>query len=260
MLEAVSARVPAIYKLCHLAYNQPSILKLFEHRIMSAEGLQQGDPLGGFLFCNTIHPLLRRMNSNLVEGYMDDITLGGKSNIVTEDVATIRTLGSTLGLHLNAKKCELIQRYPTTTEPVFRDFVITSKENATLLGAPPTDGSALNETLEARCAYLGRAIGRLSLMPAHDALILLKCSVSAPKSVYTVRSSPYPGHEILHEFHDLFRTGLGNITNLSISDIQWIQASLPVSTGGLGVRRVASLALPTFWESATATHTLQSLL
>ena len=38
------------------------------------------------------------MNSNLVEGYMDDITLGGKFNIVAEDVATIRTLGSTLGL------------------------------------------------------------------------------------------------------------------------------------------------------------------
>ena len=71
---------------------------------MSAEGPQQGDPLGGLLFCNTIHPLLRRMNSNLVEGYMDDITLGGKSNIVAKDVATIRTLSSTLSLHLNAKK------------------------------------------------------------------------------------------------------------------------------------------------------------
>ena len=107
---------------------------------MSAEGPQQGDPLRGLLFCNTIHPLLRRMNSNLVDGYMDDITLGGKSNIVAEDVATMRTLGSTLGLHLNAKKCELIQRCPTTTESAFRDFLITSKENATLLGAPLTDG------------------------------------------------------------------------------------------------------------------------
>ena len=80
------------------------------------------------------------MNSNLVEGYMNDITLGGKSGTVADDVATIRTLSSTLGLHLNAKKCELIQRCKITTEPAFRDFVITSKENATLLGAPLTDG------------------------------------------------------------------------------------------------------------------------
>ena len=92
---------------------------------MSEEGPQQGDPLEGLLFCNTIHPLLRRMNSNLVEGYMDDITLDGKSDTVADDVATIRTLGSTLGLHLNAKKCELIQHCSTTTEPAFRDFVIT---------------------------------------------------------------------------------------------------------------------------------------
>ena len=56
MIEAVSARVPAIYTFCHLAYNQPSILKLFQHRIMSEEGPQKGDPLRGLLFCNTIHP------------------------------------------------------------------------------------------------------------------------------------------------------------------------------------------------------------
>ena len=50
MLESVSARVSAIYKFCHLAYNQPSILKFFENRIMPEEGPQQGDPLGGLLF------------------------------------------------------------------------------------------------------------------------------------------------------------------------------------------------------------------
>ena len=89
---------------------------------------------------------------------------------MAEDVATIRTLGSTLGLHLNAKKYELIQRCSTTTEPAFRDFLITSKENATLLGAPLADGPALNDALEARCADLDKAIGRLSLLPAQDAL------------------------------------------------------------------------------------------
>ena len=55
-LEAVSARVLAIYKFCHLAYNQPSILKFFELRIMSEEGPQQGDPFGDLLICNTITP------------------------------------------------------------------------------------------------------------------------------------------------------------------------------------------------------------
>ena len=154
------------------------------------------------------------MNSNLVEGYMDDIMLGGKSDTMADDVATKRTLGSTLNLHLNAKKCELIQHCSTTTEPAFRDFLITSKENETPLGAPLTDGPALNEAPEALCVDLGRAIGRLSLLPAHDALMLLKSSFSAPKIMHMLHSSPCHSHETVHKFDDLLRSGLENITNL----------------------------------------------
>ena len=135
-----------------------------------------------------------------------------------------------------------------------------SNENATLLSAPLTDGLALNDALEARCADLDRAIGRLSLLPAHDALTLLKYSFSAPKIIHTLRCTPCLGHETLHKFDDFLKTGLGNITNLSISDIQWVQASLPVNIGGLGIRRVASLALPAFLASAAVIHILQSLL
>ena len=44
MLRAIDDRVPSIYKFCHLSYNQPSILKFNNNRIMSEEGPQQGDP------------------------------------------------------------------------------------------------------------------------------------------------------------------------------------------------------------------------
>ena len=98
--------------------------------------------------------------------------------------------------------------------------MITSKDNATLLGTPLTDGPVLNDALEARCADLDRAIGRLSLLPAHDALTLLKSSFSAPKIMHTLRCSPCHGHEALDKFNDLFRTSLGYITNLSMSVIQ----------------------------------------
>ena len=42
-----------------------------------------------------------------------------------------------------------------------------------------------------------------------------------------------------------------------LSDIQWTQASLPVKDGGLGVRRVSSLALPAFLASAASILSLQ---
>ncbi len=47
---------------------------------------------------------------------------------------------------------------------------------------------------------------------------------------------------------------------MSLTDDQWIQASLPVKDGGLGVRRVSSLAPSAFLASAASTRALQDLL
>ena len=62
------------------------------------------------------------------------------------------------------------------------------------------------------------------------------------------------------KYDALLREGLCSILNISLSDNQWLQASLPVKTGGLGIRRVASLALPAFLASAASTRDLQSSL
>jgi len=48
-----------------------------------------------------------------------------------------------------------------------------------------------------------------------------------------------------------------NNTNSDLSDSQWIQASLPVRDGGLGVRRVSQLASPAFIASAASTLSIQ---
>ena len=50
----------------------------------------------------------------------------------------------------------------------------------------------------------------------------------------------------LERFDALLKQAIQRITNSVLSDLQWIQAILPVRDGGLGVRRVSSLALPTF--------------
>ena len=43
-----------------------------------------------------------------------------------------------------------------------------------------------------------------------------------------------------------------------MSDDQWLQASLPVRSGGLGIRRVSSLATLAFLASAVSTQDIQS--
>ena len=62
---------------------------------------------------------------------------------------------------------------------------------------------------------------------------------------------------MLDRFDSLLRKGVCTISNTELSDIQWIQASLPVRNGGLGVRRVTSLAPSAFLASAAGTRDLQ---
>ena len=61
---------------------------------------------------------------------------------------------------------------------------------------------------------------------------------------------------------DLFdghlRSALSRITNTSLSDTQWLQASLSIKHGGLEIRQLRSLALPAFFASAASSSDLQS--
>ena len=54
---------------------------------------------------------------------------------------------------------------------------------------------------------------------------------------------------MLEKFNKILKTGLSSNTNYAISDVQWIQASLPAIDGGLGIRSVMQLALPSFLAS-----------
>jgi hypothetical protein len=257
MLDAVKQRVPGIYKFCHLSYNQPSVLVYADRTILSQEGPQQGDPLGPVQFCNTIHPMLQSLDSELKEGYMDDLTLGGPESQVARDVETVKRRGEEIGLRLNEKKCEFISSTAQSADPVFQHFIHLTIDNAELLGAPVTTGAAMNRALSSRCDDLSRAASRLCLVAAHDALILLRASFSAPKILHTLRSSPCTGHPALERFDELLRNSVCTICNADLTDIQWIQASLPVRNGGLGIRRVSSLAPSAFLASAASTRDLQ---
>jgi hypothetical protein len=256
MLSAIYSALPELYSYCSSAYGNSSVLHFGTFTILSEEGAQQGDPLGPLLFCTAIQPLIAGLSSDLTLGYLDDLTLGGPEQVVARDVDRIKQVGGSMGLHLNDAKCEVIL-HPNSTDSVFSQFVPVTLDNATLLGAPLFQGSGLDITWSNYCSDLSRAIDRLTVIAAHDALILLKACFSAPKVQYILRSSPSMDHPGLAVFDNLLRDGLERITNSSLSNAQYLQASLPIKDGGLGVRRVASLALPCFLASAASTLSLQ---
>ena len=125
------------------------------------------------------------------------------------------------------------------------------------MGAPITTGQAMNTILQAKCADLARVRERLPLIAAHDALLILRNAVSASKLLYILRCSPCTGHPALEVFDEHLRSALSTLANCQLTDIAWIQASLPVANGGLGIRSVALFAPSAFLASAAATSSLQ---
>src|SRR5688572_27516147 len=96
------------------------------------EGAQQGDPLGPLLFCLAIHPILTSFHSELVIGYMDNITLRGDEESLARDVQQTRDQGEAIGLRLNVKKCEFISHTAVSSDPIPKDFVHLKPMQATL--------------------------------------------------------------------------------------------------------------------------------
>jgi len=94
------------------------------------------------------------------------------------------------------------------------------------------------------------------MISSQDALILLRASFSTPRVLHLMHCSLSVDHNALISFDDMLRSAFRHITNSDVSDTQWLQASLPVKDGGLGIRRAASLALPAFLASAASTSSL----
>ena len=263
ILRAVSDHVPEIYRFCHTAYFFDSFLKFGKFTVLSQEGVQQGDPLGPLLFCLSVHPILSSLISLLVAGYLDDFTLGGSVDSVSRDVETIRSEGAKIGLDLNASKCELLFHpgdLPTLLPACMSSFVFVPMPEAVLLGAPLFVGPALDQAWSSRCDMLKKVLDRLKDIAAHDALILLRSCFSAPKVLHLLRCSPSFDSAFLLEFDGLLRNGLVDILNCDMTDSQWLQASLPVRDGGLGVRKVTVLAPSAYLASAASTLRLQDAM
>jgi hypothetical protein len=86
-------------------------------------------------------------------------------------------------------------------------------------------------------------------------------------NAHPIRASPCAGHatfkpraaRIIDESRPS-RSCLTNIANVKVTDTQWTQATLPVKSGGLGLRSPLTLALPAFLASVVSTQPLQEQL
>ena len=115
----------------------------------------------------------------------------------------------------------------------------------------------MDKILSDRCTELERIVGRLNLISAQDALLILRAAYGSPKVLNVLRSAPCVDHPALIRFDTLLRGDISSITNCALDEVAWVQASLPIRVGGLGIRSVVVLASSAFLASAAATSDLQ---
>ena len=192
------------------------------------------------------------MFSELNIWYLDDGLIGGRSEHLLNDLSTIRSRAADLGLVLNDSKCEIISNDVTVIDEFRREapnILSTRCEEALFLGAPIGDQSSVTISLDKKLTEFKRLCGRLQVLNSHDAFFLLRNCFSVPKLLYTLRSAPCYANHLLKQYDDSIRNTLQHILNISLSDSAWDQASLPISSGGIGVRLATDLALPAFLSS-----------
>ena len=83
--------------------------------IMSEDVTQQGDPEAPSLFAETIHTLVKQLESKINIWFLDDGNLADDYKVVLRHLKNILKLEQNYGLSLNAEKCELCFLGPTTS-------------------------------------------------------------------------------------------------------------------------------------------------
>jgi hypothetical protein len=127
MLNTVAKELSCLYRFCHLAYGNRTVLCFGEHNVWSMEVSSRVIhwahccsvlPFNRFCF----QPLLLSLSSQLIVAFKDDFTLGGDLPSVAADVNIVSSQGANYGLQLNLSKCEAITHNGTVSHATFDAF------------------------------------------------------------------------------------------------------------------------------------------
>ena len=260
VLLAVSKFIPDLLPFAHSAYSTSSILWWDDVQIDSSKGIQQGDPIGPLLFCLTIHDLVLSLVSQFKVFYLDDGTIGGNLEDISADLNHIETQGRELGLRLNVNKSELIFNDQPAAARLLSSYPglqLVPSEHATLLGFP-LGASAMATVLDSQIQQLKLSGERLHHLQSHDALTILRHSLALPSLLHVLRTSPAFSSPLLPVWNNLMLSIFSTVTNIEFhpGDPAWLQATLPVGSGGLGIRSACHLAPSAFLASADGASSL----
>jgi len=281
MLHEVDAHFPTLSRWVRWCYEEESSLLFAGHELLSATGVQQGDPLGPLLFATTIQPLVEELKAGTGEAaldltlfYHDDGFLAGDLEALSAALRRVEEAGARLGLQLNLGKCELLLPKDNTLDPTAparlfpRELLEDDEGNSTvrhngnfdLLGCPvgsPEHCANYTAQVAAKAGVLLDEVG--SLADPQVVLRLLRVCASHAKLTYNCRGTPSDAHLAeLSTFDSKVRETFAKTTGLLVNDKAWKQATLGFRNAGLGLRSTARHAAAAYLASAAGSRKLCS--
>ena len=197
MLNHVYSNRPELYNYTHCAYGKPSYLFYGSSVIMSEDGTQQGDPEAPPFFAETIHTLVKQLESKINIWYLHDGNLADDYKVVPRDLKNILKSKQIYGLSLNTEKFDLCFLGPTTSTQYnsiltqFRKICpkIKKKKEEFLIVGSPIRELCRNELLDEKVKGLEKLSVFIYKLDAHYGFYLLKNCFSMPNLLYFLRTS-----------------------------------------------------------------------
>jgi hypothetical protein len=268
MLHIVNTFFPSIAPFVSLCYHHSTSLMFSDHNIASSEGVQQGDPLGGLLFALVLQPLLLHIRDqtqlDLNMWFFDDGTLIGSKHEIVKALRILSDRGPALGLHIQFAKTEIHPCGSNVSDfsmfSCFPNICIKSQDDCIslhksddldILGIPITNPIA---TLRKILDRLKDSLNLISQLEGPEAYNILRYCLGFQKLNHILRTTP--PSTISAELHDadiIIRGALEKLVGASLTNVQWIQASLGMrKMPGLGIRAPSHIAMAAYVGSQLA--------
>ena len=269
-LKRLHRDLPELFGWVQWCYHTEAELRFGHHRLTSSTGVQQGDPLGPLLFSLVLSELMDEIGQtndvSFQVWYLGDGSFVGQRSAVASLLELVKSKGPDYGLEINMSKCEVF--WPSG-DPSFPEFplsierVALTKGGAELLGSPVWGSEQFfQDCFSKRIEKIWQCQQELqSLENPQTELHLLRSCLSLCKINHLLRTVPpdkVPTQLQLFD-HNLHRS-LEGIVNCSISESSWLQATLPIRLGGLGLREACRSSPAAYLASCNHSRELASRL
>jgi hypothetical protein len=271
IFQAVKQQIPGILPWVTYCYGSHARLYVGDEQLSSERGVQQGDPLGPFLFALVIQPIIDEVEAEcdlaINLWYLDDGTLAGHPEEVRKALQIIQERCAAIDLQLNRRKTTLWwprASYPAEWHDLFPEMSFIKESGVRVLGAP------VGDTTFARRFFLNH-ITKLETMlqTAGEAfehgqylLPVLRHSLGFCRVNHLLRGyDPKKVEDVIAAWDTLFsKTITDNLFNRDLTEWQQLLVSLPGRLGGLGLTRAQDIAEAAYCGSLIqASRNLQHL-